>query len=179
MLLWAWLNLFLRIKTKVINVKKTYQHVFKAYYRQLCNFAFTFVKDKDVAEDVVQDVFLKFWKKIEGLENQDNLKSYLYTSTRNRAIEKLRKKREEYGLDDKLENIPELYEDKIEQTVLLERVYNTIKDIPGKSKRVFELSKLRGFTYQEIADELNISVKTVESHMVKALKFLREQLYKD
>ncbi len=150
-----------------------------AHHNALCNFAFSILDDKDMAKDVVQDVFLNLWQKRDQLNIDTDVKSYLFTSTRNKCIEFIRKMK-----------LVKKYEDFVRQTqsnefnieedadkyMRKERLYASIRQLPPKCKEVFLMSKQNGLTYSEIADELSISPKTVENHMGRALRLLREML---
>lgn len=135
-----------------------------------------------LAEDIVQDVFLKIWKKRSEFDIHDDLKSYLFTSVRNRSFEHLRRDRmisnheENIKLNESLLHETEI--DEIEKYVRLEKIYQAINTLPTKCKEVFSLSKINGLSYAEIAEHLNISVKTVENQIIRALKLLREKVNK-
>jgi len=152
--------------------------VFKQYYNPLCNFAASILKDKKLAEDVVHDVFEKLWDKRSELNINDNEKSYLFTSVRNKAIEVIRKNKSDQKLEvDYINSTLENGLDEVSDKYLLkEKLYRSIRQLPPKCQKVFLLNKINGLTYIEIADDLDISVKTVENHMGKAFRLLREMM---
>jgi RNA polymerase sigma-70 factor (ECF subfamily) len=157
-----------------------YEMLFKTYYKPLCNYAYTFIPDKDEAEEIVQSTFLSVWEKRTTLQIQTSVKPYLYAMVRNACLnvikhEKIKQKHatEELALGQ------EGYES-ISQTVYgseLERqIQRAMEKLPEQCRLVFKLSRFEELKYAEIATELNISVKTVENQMGKALKIMREQL---
>ena len=158
-----------------------YRQAFEEYYQPLCNFAYNFVKDRDEAEDVVQAVFINLWKKRQTIEIKNKLSSYLFSATRNNALMVLRRqqyesKYAEYVQHKASNSSSEDAQDEEEQLLLKEKISKAIQTLPPKCQQIFKLSKLSGLTYKEIAEDLSISVKTVENQMSKALKILREQL---
>jgi RNA polymerase sigma-70 factor (ECF subfamily) len=157
--------------------KNRFREVFKEYYNPLCNFASSITSDRKMAQDIVQDVFTKLWDKRNELEIKTNEKSYLFQAVKHRAFELLRKRQNEKELD--LGNVEEAIdtekeiEDLAANFMLKEFLYNSIRQLPPKCQEIFVLNKINGLTYSEIADDLNISVKTVENQIGKAYRKLR------
>ena len=157
--------------------KNRFKEVFKEYYNPLCNFASSIIKDRKVAQDVVQDVFTKLWAKRNELKIKTSEKSYLFQAVKNRAFELLRKREHEANVD--LSMYSETYdqnnniEEQANKFMLKEYLYNSIRQLPPKCQEIFVLNKVNGLTYNEIADELEISVKTVENQIGKAYRKLR------
>jgi RNA polymerase sigma-70 factor (family 1) len=156
------------------------EEIFKTHYLQLCNYAYIFLKDTDESEDIVQGVFYQLWKKKDSTEITTSLKSYLFTAVRNNCLKKVShlKIRNQYKeniihLDDKSSNNTM---DKVMGRELEEQIKNAIENLPQQCRLIFTLSRQSGFKYAEIAEQLEISVKTVENQMGKALKVLREKL---
>lgn len=135
--------------------------------------------DKDIAKDIIQDVFLNFWRNRKKLKKEDNLKSYLFTSAKNKALETIRRTKMMDNHEDKV-RINELLrydvEDNAEKYVRLEKINKAIQTLPKKCKQVFVLSKINGLSYREISEHMEISIKTVENQMIRALKLIREKL---
>lgn len=151
--------------------------MFKEYYNPLCNFAATITSDRKMAQDVVQDVFTKLWDKRNELSINSNEKNYLFQAVKHRAFEILRKRQNESIL-----NITDLeqsfgrakeMEDQADKFMLKEYLYNSIRQLPPKCQEIFVLNKVNGLTYTEIADDLDISVKTVENQIGRAYRKLR------
>ena len=163
--------------------EKSFKQLFNDYYGALCNFAYRFVNDMDVAEDVVQEVFVRLWQKRKQLNIETNIKNYLFSSVRNKSIEKLRRLKieDKYYKETKYINNQEVFSaaDKPEESekyVRISKLYDSIDKLPHKCKTIFKMAKIEGMTYNEIATELEISVKTVESQMRRAFILLREML---
>jgi len=134
----------------------------------------------DQAEEIVQEMFFNFWQKKESLEINTSLEAYLFRSVRNACLNYLKhlKIREQY----KLANNQEIKqkEQEIHDTVvameLEEKIERIINQLPPERQKVFKMSRYEELKYKEIAQKLNISIKTVEVQMSKALKFLRMHL---
>ena len=155
--------------------KKAFEQLFSLYYDALCNFAYLFVQDTQVAEEAVSDVFVNIWRKKERINIELNLKSYLYKSTKNAVISYTRKKRlniisiDEYKDAGGIET-PETLLIKTEKAEHFNKILMTL---PKKAGLVFRMHKVDGMKYREIAEVLGISEKTVENHMGNSLRHLR------
>ncbi|MCC8199591.1 MAG: RNA polymerase sigma-70 factor [Tannerellaceae bacterium] len=151
-----------------------FERSFKDLYKPLCLFALRFTGQIDDAEDIVQQAFADVWDKKNAIPTIENLKSYLYRSVRNRSLNVAMKPSGELLTDE----FPEMGDDSAEEQVLQAerdaRLWTAIDHLPSERKKIFLLAKRDGLKYQEIAEELHISIKTVENQMGKALKSLRE-----
>lgn len=161
--------------------KQEFKKLFEQYYNPLCNFANAILYDSNKAEDAVQDVFVKMWQKKATVGGLENVKSYLFTATKNKCIEYLRKLKLDRKLSEENESRLEMsssinIDDEADKYVLKEKLFNSIRQLPPKCRDVFTMSKINGLTYSEIADELGISPKTVENQMGRALRLLREMM---
>lgn len=148
--------------------------LFRKYYKSLCRFAYYLSNRQDLAEEIVADVFFKIWEKRESISIEKNLRSYLFTATRHTCLNYLKQEKivmEELH-DDIVENTPGPEEEFLYQE-LQNRVSNLISHLPQKRKAIFQLNRFEGFTYNEIAEILSISAKTVENQMGKAIKQLK------
>ena len=157
-----------------------FEALFQVNYKALCYSAYRIVQDKDIAEDIVQDVFYKLWEKKDSLVIHTSLKAYLFQSTIHQSINYNRKyqntlSRElQFGMQTGIDvNSTEQALDFKEAS---SRVEAAIRALPEGCRTVFLLSRYEHLSYKEIADTLNISVKTVENQMTKALKHLRNWL---
>lgn len=161
--------------------EKIYKSLFEDYYEPLCNIAYRYLKDTDATEDVVQEVFTYLWRKRKELSIKSNIKSYLFSSVKNKCIEKIRRgKIESKFISEALAN--ESYEEEynpdieLEKLALAQKLYASIDELPKKCSLIFKMAKLEGLTYNEISEELDLSVKTIESQMRRAFILLREKL---
>lgn len=158
--------------------RNAFEALFRAHYKPLCAFAVQYVKDGDKAEDVVQDLFFRLWQDREKTSITTSLKSYLFTSVRNRCLNAAKVQSRVRSLDpeekDHVEDQEQRSED--EHAERSARVNAAIEGLPEERRKVFKLSRHEGLKYHEIAERLGISIKTVENQMGKALKTLREEL---
>ncbi len=151
-----------------------FKNLFYRHYQDLCNHAFKYLADRDESEDVVQEVMLRFWEIKRELVAEDAAKYYLFTAVRNRCISFIRKRLYTVSTEEYEINIAdEIYEEHPGQDInqLVEKAF---AGLSPKCAEVFKLSRIEKLTYQQIADKLNISVKTVENHMGKAIKHMRQ-----
>lgn len=159
--------------------KESFERLFRAQYESLCRFAASYVKDADAAQEIVQEVFVNVWQKRETMDPAKELKTYLFTSVRNRSLNHLRdnrKYRSEF-LDIELEAQEPVHEGLLSDYSETEkRIREAMQRLPERCRQVFELSRFEELKYREIAGRLGISVKTVEVQMSKALKILRDEL---
>jgi RNA polymerase sigma-70 factor (family 1) len=159
--------------------------LFSRYYDALCAFANGYTASRSEAEEVVEDVFVRLWELREHLEVRASLKSYLYTATRNRALNRLRDQRaegrrlEEARFDSAPPGMgqpkPSL-EEEMQATEFARAVARAVEQLPPRTRQVFLLHRQHGLTYAEIATALEISPKTVENLLGRALKHLRAHL---
>ena len=157
-----------------------FNYIFYAYYKGLVLYAKEFTEDMDIAEEIVQGFFVKFWIEHEQIHIISSVKAYLVKSVRNKCLDflKHRKIMDKYNkeIQKELPNEPNEGEDVIMTYELKEMVEKSINALPEKCKEIFKKSRYEGKKYKEIAGELEISVKTVEAQIGKALKKLREDL---
>jgi RNA polymerase sigma-70 factor (family 1) len=154
-----------------------FEQVFKKSYAALCRHAYNFLRDKDACEDLVQDLFIKLWEDRPELFSDKIIVSYLYTATKNNCISILRKKVYVVSVEDEsIDDIPdnEQREQNEETEQLYNRIFEAIENLPPKCALTFKMHRLGGMSYKQIADELGVSVKTVENQIGKALKVLRQ-----
>lgn len=165
-----------QIKNDDVYALKT---LFAKYYSPLCFFAFQFVKNSDISEEVVSDVFLNIWLKRGKIEITYTLRSYLYTAVRNTSLNYLKQNHlhfDEIELIEEFKTISNISAD--EQIVisdLQEGIENLISKLPKKRQIIFRMNRLDGLSYKEIAEILNISINTVQNQMVKAAQFIALQ----
>jgi RNA polymerase sigma-70 factor (family 1) len=168
------------LKQLKTNDKNAINELYETFSCRLFNFAFSYLKTEEDSLDVVQDVFLSLWKKRYDLNKDTNLEAYLFTVTKNSVISIFRKKISEKGYLEHLRNVAILYhndnEEQLDYKYLSEKIQELIAMLPDHRKRIFQMSKEKGMSNKAIAEKLNISVKTVEDHMTKARRFIREHL---
>jgi len=157
----------------------TVKKLFYQYYPFLCQNIYRIVKDKATAEDLAQDTFFKFWDKRHSLDIQTSLKAYLRRMAINEGLYYLRKnkkfQKEEVSVLEFVATTNNV-EDQVLYQELSDKVATAIDVLPPRCRAVFKLSRYEELSYKEIAARLDISVKTVENQMGKALKVLRASL---
>jgi RNA polymerase sigma-70 factor (family 1) len=163
-----------------IDDKRSYETLFKTYYQPLCNYACSILKDIDEAEEVVQGVFLNIWKKWNGMQIETSARSYLYRAVHNDCLNKIKhdKVKAVYA-EDYRKSMRQGSEDGsqiLQAKQLAARIDTAIDQLPKQCGEVFRMNRFAHLKYAEIAGQLNISVKTVEAHMGKALRLLRGEL---
>ena len=150
--------------------------LFKRYYRQLCLYAAHYLKgDIAASEDIVQDCFVKLWQQDHADKcSITDKRAFLYTLVRNACIDTLRRQHPEMTNIDP-SDLEEIISDEeaIDRSEQEAKVWETIDALPDRCREVFLMAKRDGMTYNEIAEALNISVKTVEHQISKAMKKLR------
>lgn len=157
-----------------------FEELFNNYYSSLVAFAYKIISDDDLARELVQDVFVQFYEKRESIGIHTSLKAHLYQSVRNRCLNYLKRQTLIRGhhqvIFDETKESEAYYHDAIEQNELEVKLYNLIKALPEKCREVFEMSRFEGISNQDIAEKLEISKRTVETQISKALKYLRDNL---
>ena len=152
--------------------------MFRQYFPPLMAFAKKILTDEDDAREVVHRVFINLWEKRDEIDATTSLRSYLFTSVHNRSLNMVRDRKKFSS-----EEMPDVAGEvdvgaQIEAMELEEKIREAITALPEKCRQVFELNRFEGLKYSEIAAQLNISIKTVENQMSRALRILREKLLK-
>lgn len=171
-------QLALRIK---LGDEQAFELLYRKFYTRLCLFTNKFLKDPRIAQEIVQDVFAKIWEGREDINPEDSIIAYLFKIAQNLSINTLRRKKVESKY---IEIYKLVYIDHMEFSVLEsllareleENISDSIARLPLQCRKIFELSRTEGLKYKEIANTLNISVKTVEAQMSKAFRSLRIEL---
>lgn len=155
-----------------------FQQVFNAYYESLCRYAFTILKDSDEVEDIVQSLFLKIWEKRERLDIKNTIRSYLFKAVYHQCINQLEhrtvKLKHQMHTTHEMQSesqLPDTFPHELEENIIA-----AINGLPAQCRSIFMMSRYGELRYAEIAQQLNISVNTVENQISKALKILRLKL---
>jgi RNA polymerase sigma-70 factor, ECF subfamily len=154
------------------------EKLFKLYHKELHNLAFNLVRDRDIAKDIIQEVFLKLWQNRERIDFGDQIKHYLFKATSHTALNHLRTTKKMIPAE--AEHLASLHanstSDDMDFKEFETRVREAIDRLPPKCKAIYLMSRQEGMRYQEIADTLELSIKTVENQMGIALEKLRKDL---
>lgn len=157
-----------------------FNQLFADYYVNLCRFAYTYLKDNDTSEEIVQEVFIALWEQRTTFSISTSIRSFLYTSVKNRSLNHIRNSKTRSRHEDefareqvsKVSHITSF----CEREELSHLIDIAISELPEQCQTIFKLSRHQHLTYTEIAQQLNISPKTVENQMGIALKKLRSKL---
>ncbi len=166
---------------------KTFELVFRTWYKRLCTFAFGYTRQLETAEDIVKDFFVAFWNNREKLEIKSSLSGYLFRSVRNTCINYLLRNKErnktisieeinwlEIKINEPLSNdypIGNLLAKELE-----DQIFNLIEKLPEGCREIFKLSRIDNLSHKKIAEQLNISENTVKVQIYRALKYLKEAI---
>jgi RNA polymerase sigma-70 factor, ECF subfamily len=161
--------------------ESAFEKVFKDNFKKLQSYAITIVGDENVAEEMVQNVFFKLWDRSEKINIQSSIAAYLYRAVYNESCNYLKHQKVKQGFlnysKHAMSNIStEKASKKVLVTELEQRIKNALNDLPEQCRTVFQLSRFEELKYQQIADTLGISIKTVEAQMGKALRIMRVNL---
>lgn len=152
-----------------------FEKLFRDNFASMCNLAFTIVKSEDVAKDIVQQVFLNLWQKKNTLTIHTAIRPYLYKAVVNTGINHIKKEKKFAPLESFMEKEND-ENDPLKKDSDIECIHKVINKLPPVCQKVFRLSRFSNLSNKEIANELNISVKSVEKHITKAFKILRKDL---
>jgi len=160
--------------------QKVFEQIYTGYYEELCVYLLGYCQDREIVEDVVQDMFVKFWIKRSRLNIKTSIKGYLYKSSyymlmnQYRSLKKKNKMLSSY-YDTALMRAIEV--DSSEQNEHLNKLEICIQKLPKRCREVFYESKISGLKHVLVAEKLNISIKTVEGHITRALGLIRDCLF--
>ncbi len=153
-----------------------FEELFRGLFKPLCGFAMKFTGDLDAAKNLVHEVFIQVWEKFDSLPSDTHYKSYFYTAVRNRCLNYIRDKKKFVAIENVAEHQLTEINSELETVELEEKIEAAIASLPEKCRMVFELSRIEGLKYSQIAGKMNISIKTVEAQMSKALGVMKEHL---
>lgn len=160
--------------------KPDFEVLFRTHYSDLCAYANVYIKDLDASEELVQEVFFKLWSKRDSIEINSSIQSYLFRAVRNSSLNLIKhiNIREEFKVHNERErsqNEAEHFDDVV-ASELEQKISKSIEELPTERRKIFIMSRYDGLKYSEIAEKLEISPKTVENQMGKALKYMRVHL---
>lgn len=161
--------------------EQAFELFFRKYYVRLCGFANKYLHDPDEARNIVQEAFTRVWEGRKDVNPDESLKSYIFKITQNLSLNKLSRSKIESKYIEVYKQVYIDYREKSPYESLLAKdlennINSAIEKLPVRCRKIFELSRIEGLKYSEIADLLHISVKTVEAQMSKALQTFRVEL---
>jgi RNA polymerase sigma-70 factor, ECF subfamily len=158
----------------------TFERLFKTHFKSLYAYALTIVKNEMVAEEMVQNVFFKIWEKKAGLNLQTPALAYLYKSVYHESLNYLKHQKVKVAYQShtayQLKNQTDQASKKVLLSELEQQINKALSELPEQCRTIFQMSRFEELKYQEIADQLGLSIKTVENQMGKALKLMRLKL---
>lgn len=160
--------------------KAAFERMFRSSYKILRAYALTFLKDNDIAEEVLQIVFCRIWEKRHLLKPDGSLKAYLYRAVHNESLNHLKHEKVKASFQlyytDQVEESDDDASSKMQASELDYHLQQAINELPQQCRIIFQMSRFEQLKYRQIAEQLGLSVKTVENQMGKALKILRLKL---
>jgi RNA polymerase sigma-70 factor (ECF subfamily) len=161
--------------------EQAFERVFTEWFGRLHAYAFSILKDDALAEEVVQSVFCRIWEKRGGLQVHTSLRAYLYGTVYHECVNWLRQEKNSkthrsHVLRSSSQTAAETAAGKTELGQLEKRLQQALDELPDQCRAIFQLSRFGELKYREIADQMGLSIKTVEAQMTKALKLLRKKL---
>ena len=170
------------IETKKGNLK-AFDQIYNFYSQRLYGFAFSLLKNHEDAKEIVQETFIKLWNKREQINPGQSFKTFLFTISYNTSIDLLRKRLKEDRFKDHLKMHLKIHEQSADSLITYKELngilQKAIDKLPSQQKKVFLMSREEGLSYKEISKKLDISLKTIESHIYLALKTIREKMGSD
>jgi RNA polymerase sigma-70 factor (ECF subfamily) len=149
---------------------------FQAHFEGLYRYAFTILKNNDEAKDAVQAVFVKLWEKRAVIDEQQSVQAFLYTSVYNYCLNVIRNEKVRRAYIENHRHTEQVFNDVLVSRENMNRITEALESLPPQCKLIFTKSRFEKKKYAEIAREMNLSVKTIEVQIGKALKILRERL---
>ncbi len=168
-------ELFLKIKE---GDEKAFEALFRAYYPYLCMYCTRLLKDASAAEEIVQELFVKLWEKRSQTIIESSVKNYLFRAVKNHCLNYIKHNHIKSEYNRKMLEASDTFSHESEEpdTDMIKIIEQSLASLPDKRREIFRLNREEGLKYREIAEKLNISIKTVETQMGLALKTLREKL---
>ena len=158
--------------------EQAFRELFIEFYPALCVFAMRYITQQETARDIVQDVFIKIWKNRKSMDITVSFRNFLITSVRNHCTDYLRKQEVENRYMEK--NMLSVIHSSPEEVYTLKEleisIGNALTKLPPNIREAFEMNRYKGMTYTAIAEKMEVSPKTIESYISRALKFLRVEL---
>lgn len=172
-------DLALKIRT---GNQKAFREIYDRYHVQMYYIAKKYVKSSELAEDAVQDIFVKLWDKRYRIDETKSLKAFLFTMLRNHVLNMIRDRRDEIvsitGVESKMLPRQNLTEDDLVYKEYHDIVQQGLNELSDRKREVFELRTLQGHSNSEVAELLDINIRTVKTHFYNSSKFMREYLKK-
>ncbi len=177
------MNDFLLLKRVKEGDIQAFEQLFRQYYTPLCLYASGITGRRDVAEEIIQELFYKVWKDRESLHIFRSVKSYLYAAVRNQSLQYCEQEQVRTRYSEDTGVLPEESPDaspleQLENRELQTAIEHALQKLPERRRKIFQMHRWQGLKYKEIADTLAISVKTVEAEMTRTHQLLKKEIEK-
>ena len=160
--------------------RQSFKIVYEQYVNALHSFVVRFVKSSTIADDVVQEVFIKIWEKRESIDISKSFQAYLYTIAKNLVLNKLVQSRREISMFQTIMEAAQILSNKTEEDIYFKETTRFIKEgvdkLPPQQKNIYDLCKNQGLTYDQVAERLKLSSHTINAQMVNCLRTLKQYL---
>ncbi len=157
--------------------KAEFDRMFDYYYNPLCSFAYSYVKNTQIVEDIVIELFSYIWESKETIKIKSSLKNYLLTLTKNHSIDFIRKNKVNFvEIEQATDSISEDENLLLENVEIINKLQSLINKLPEQRREILKMAVYEGRTYPQIAEELNISINTVKTQMSRSYRYLKEEL---
>ena len=160
--------------------QRSFSSIFNTYYASLCFFAERMILDKQEAEDIVEETFVKLWRLHANFETMQNIKAFLYITTKNACLNYIKQSDRTNKQQSDLQYMLAQQEDHVLNSLtkaeVLREVHAAIESLPPQCRKIVRLSFLEGLKNQEIADRLNLSINTVKNQKMRAISLLKIKL---
>jgi RNA polymerase sigma-70 factor (ECF subfamily) len=159
--------------------ENAFELIFRQHYASLCAFAGKILEDADLAEEVVQDLFTHLWERRADLSAVQSVQGYLFQAARNACLNHIKHRKVRARFADHVQQYPgaDHQPNAYDHAELESRIRTAVAALPQRCREIFEMSRVEGLKYQEIADKLHLSPRTIEVQIGKALKLLRTHLH--
>ena len=166
------------LKLLSTNESKAFELIYEHYYADLCVYALRFFNSTEEAKDIVQQTIIKIWEQKEKLQKTEYLKTYIFKCVHNACLNKIREIKVQYVSESEefLQNLKFEFTDELISKEQCLEIEEAIAQLPAQCRTVLELNRYQGMSYKEIAEKLNISHRTVDSHLTHATRFLKNRL---
>jgi len=160
------------------NQSKAFELIYDHYFADLCLYALRFFNDADEAQDLVQQTIIRLWEQQDKLQKTEYLRTYIFHCVHNACLNKLRDTKMRFMTESEeyLQNLKWEFTDELISKEQCLEIEEAIANLPKQCRTVLEMNRMQGLSYKEIAEQLNILHRTVDSHLTHATRLLRQKL---
>lgn len=167
------------VRSFQLGEEKGFSFFFREYYPSLCYFSFQIIKDRSATEEIAGDALMKLWERHENFDNLQSIKSFLYTATRNASINWIRQRKRSIQREKEILYLGEETEDsiieKLIETEIYREIFTMLNTLPPKCRKIFTMLFIEGKNYEQIAEELNLSISTIRNQKARGLMLIKQR----